>query len=56
MQVIKLPWENIDPTNHTERLATSLWLGKDMFVHKSKDISKMVTIHYMTWWMMRATY
>ena len=37
MQAIKLLWEKFYPTNHTERLATTLWLSKEIFVHNGKD-------------------
>ena len=37
VQAIKLLWGEFDPTNHTERLATPLWLSKEIFVHNSKE-------------------
>ena len=37
VQAIKLLWEKFYPTNHTERLATPLWLSKEIFVHNSKE-------------------
>ena len=40
MQAIKLLWERFYPTNHTERLATTLWLSKEIFVHNGKDLFK----------------
>ena len=33
---IKLLWEIFYPTNPTERLATPLWLNKEILVHDSK--------------------
>ena len=37
VQTIKLLWEKFYPTNHTERLATPLWLSKEIFAHNSKE-------------------
>ena len=44
VQAIKLLWEKFYPTNHTERLATPLWLSKEIFAHNSKDIVVIIFI------------
>ena len=36
VQAIKLLWEILSQANHTGRLATPLWLNKEIFVHNSK--------------------
>ena len=37
VQAIKVLWEKFYPTNHTERLATPLWISKEICVHNSKE-------------------
>ena len=37
VQAINLLWEKFYQTNHTGRLATPLWLSKEIFVHNGKE-------------------